>query len=101
MKENVNAHPYFPKHIILPTKYVENSNSLIEILGGFFGLLGIIFILTFVYSARKSITFGTRLKICWFVVCAVIHIILEGYFSLYWRTIVGDQSYLSQLCKFF
>ena len=93
-------HPYLPQDVILPVEYSENINTLAEVLGGFFVVVGVVLILTFIYaSTRSHLAFGTRLKVCWFVVCALIHIVLEGYFSLFWKRIAGDQSFLSQLCK--
>ncbi|KAK2851434.1 hypothetical protein Q5P01_007710 [Channa striata] len=40
-----------------------------------------------------------RLAVCWFAVCGFIHGIIEGWFSLYYDIIPGDQSFLSQLWK--
>lgn len=36
---------------------------------------------------------------CWFAVCAFVHLVIEGWFILYQEVLLGDQAFLSQLWK--
>lgn len=91
------SHPYFPRDIVLP-HYKPNANSTAEILAIFFGVAGLVILSTWRLTSRQST--GDRVKICWFVVCGLIHMILEGYFSVFHATIAGRNSYLAQMCKY-
>ena len=103
MAKNIKTepdHPYYPKDVVFPTTYKPNVSSTTEILAVFFGIVGVILIITYILASRKKcLTFLGRLKVCWFILCSLIHIVLEGYFSFFWQRIVGDQSYLAQTCK--
>ena len=91
------SHPYYPKDIILP-HYKPNVSSTAEVLAVFFVVIGIVLLVTWKFSSRLKT--GERLKICWFVMCGVIHMVLEGYFSVFHATIAGRNSYLAQMCKY-
>ncbi|XP_061552496.1 3-beta-hydroxysteroid-Delta(8),Delta(7)-isomerase isoform X2 [Phycodurus eques] len=89
-------HPYWPRDLVIPA-YVANDRSMAEIL-------------TFLFSASSAFLLGTwmiagrlgtprRLAVCWFALCGFIHSVVEGWFSLYYDVIPGDQSFLSQLWK--
>ncbi|KAI0231903.1 3-beta-hydroxysteroid-Delta(8),Delta(7)-isomerase [Lamellibrachia satsuma] len=43
--------------------------------------------------------FITRMKICWFLMCGLIHCVVEGYFSIYHRTLAGHQTFFGQMWK--
>ena len=95
------GHPYFPKDLVLEN-YKPNNIPLLKLLGIFFGFLLVTIIVTWKYSGTKPYTNNNpllRLKICWFVGCAFIHIILEGFFAVFHETIPEDHSFLAQLCK--
>ncbi|CAH1266272.1 EBP [Branchiostoma lanceolatum] len=127
MVENVSTHPYLPPGLKLPCGYVENDKSILEILGVFFGLTAVVMVSTWIYSgsnakvklstvysasvvmvstwiysgsnAKVKLSTVQRLTVCWFVLCGCIHLILEGWFSVFHNSIAGDQSFLSQLWK--
>lgn len=96
-------HPYWPRDLLIPT-YVPNDRSMSEILVFLFSVSGVFLFVTWLLTGRKGATgrLGTwrRLAVCWFAVCGFIHGIIEGWFSLYYDIIPGDQSFLSQLCKY-
>ena len=95
-------HPYFPRDLILP-HYVANDKPLVELLGIFFGLVAVFLFGTWLYTGTVKHLQNSamlRLKICWFMSCGLIHLILEGYFSVQNRTLAGEQSFLAQMCKF-
>ena len=95
------SHPYYPRDLVLP-HYVPNDKSLLEILGVFFGIVAVFLVGTWLYTGSVKYLKNSaldRLKICWFVSCALIHTILEGHFSLQHQTLAGDQAFLSQMCK--
>ncbi|XP_078595616.1 3-beta-hydroxysteroid-Delta(8),Delta(7)-isomerase-like isoform X1 [Branchiostoma floridae x Branchiostoma japonicum] len=102
MAENVSTHPYLPQGLKLPCRYVENDKSIQELLGVFFGLTALVMVSTWIYSgssAKVKLSTVQRLTVCWFVLCGCIHLILEGWFSVFHNSIAGDQSFLSQLWK--
>lgn len=96
------SHPYWPRDLLLPN-YVANDRSMSEILVFLFSVSGIFLLVTWMITGwkRSSGGFGTwrRLALCWFAVCGFIHCVIEGWFSLYYDVIPGDQRFLSQLCK--
>lgn len=101
-KMNV-SHPYYPRESKLP-HYIPNDKGLNELLGVFFGIVGVFLVVTWIYaSSRRNPTFSLcqRLILCWFVMCGLIHTVLEGYFSIYHETLAGDMTYLAQLCMRF
>lgn len=52
------------------------------------------------HFSGKTETPAQRLKMCWIVVCGLIHTILEGYFALHHKTLAGENAYLAEVCKF-
>ncbi|XP_078676590.1 3-beta-hydroxysteroid-Delta(8),Delta(7)-isomerase-like isoform X1 [Branchiostoma floridae x Branchiostoma belcheri] len=102
MVENASTHPYLPVGLKLPCRYVENDKSILELLGVFFGLTAVVMVSTWIYSgssAKVKLSTAQRLTVCWFMLCGCIHLILEGWFSVFHNSIAGDQSFLSQLWK--
>ncbi len=96
-------HPYWPRDLLIPT-YVANDRSMSEILMFLVSVSGVFLLVTWLITGQKGATgrLGTwrRLAVCWFAVCGFIHGVIEGWFSLYYDIIPGDQSFLSQLCKY-
>ena len=90
------SHPYFPRDILLPY-YKPNVSSTAEILAVFFGVTGLVILAAWRLSRRQPT--GVRVKLCWFVVCGLIHMVLEGYFCVFHATIAGRNTYLAQMCK--
>ncbi len=96
------SHPYLPKDLKLP-HYVPNENSLLGILVPFFGFVAVVVAVIWFYTGTLKHMKGypiTRMKMCWFFSCALIHGILEGYFALYHKTLAGEQTFLAQMCKY-
>jgi len=93
-------HPYWPRDLSIPT-YVANDRSMSEILVFLFSVSGVFLLATWLITGTTG-RLGTwrRLAICWFAVCGFIHGVIEGWFSLYYDIIPGDQSFLSQLCEY-
>ncbi|XP_034445321.1 3-beta-hydroxysteroid-Delta(8),Delta(7)-isomerase [Hippoglossus hippoglossus] len=95
-------HPYWPRDLLIPT-YVDNDRSMSEILVFLFSVSGLFLLVTWLITGRRGAAgrLGTwrRLALCWFAVCGFIHCAIEGWFSLYYDIIPGDQSLLSQLWK--
>lgn len=105
--ENINmasmnvVHPYYPRDLKLPG-YVPNDKSLVEILGLFGAGLALPMLTLWLYSGSLPYLKGrfiTRMKICWFLMCGLIHCVVEGYFSIYHRTLAGHQTFFGQMCK--
>lgn len=99
---NGALHPYWPRDLLI-LNYVANDRSMSEILVFLFSVSGVILLATWIISGQKrahdSLSTLRRLAVCWFAVCGFIHGIIEGWFSLYYAVIPGDQSFLSQLWK--
>ncbi|XP_052781270.1 3-beta-hydroxysteroid-Delta(8),Delta(7)-isomerase-like [Mya arenaria] len=96
MADGAINHPYFPRDTHLP-HYKPNITSIEELLGLFFGLVAVLNVLLWLGTRGRCL--GVRVKVCWFVTCGLIHSILEGYFSLYHRTLAGEDTYLAQMWK--
>ncbi|KAM6925342.1 3-beta-hydroxysteroid-Delta(8),Delta(7)-isomerase [Xenentodon cancila] len=92
-------HPYWPRDLLIPS-YVANDRSMPEILASFFSVSGMFVLVTWLITGIPG-RLGTwrRLAISWFGVCGFIHCVIEGWFSLYYDILPGDQSFLSQLWK--
>lgn len=95
------SHPYWPRHLRLDN-FVANDCPTWHLLAGLFSVSGVLVVTTWLLSSRAAvIPLGTwrRLSLCWFAVCGFIHVVIEGWFSLYHQDLLGDQAFLSQLCK--
>ncbi|KAF5903485.1 3-beta-hydroxysteroid-Delta(8),Delta(7)-isomerase [Clarias magur] len=96
------SHPYWPKSLSIPT-YRENERSTLEIVIFLFSVSGLLMLLIWTLTGKSAggerLSTYRRLALCWFTVCGFIHIVIEGWFSLYYTTIPGDQSFLSQVWK--
>ena len=103
LQPNTMGHPnhqYFPRTLEMPL-YVPNKCSVIELLGVFFCVLLVILLTTWWWTGKKQfLTFGDRLVICWFTASGFIHMILEGYFSVFHADLVARGSYLGEMCKY-
>lgn len=93
-------HPYWPRDLLIPN-YVANDRSMSEILVFLFSICGLFLLVTWLITGSSN-RFGIwrRLALCWFAICGFIHCVIEGWFSLYYDVIPGDQSFLSQLCEY-
>nr|QFF91466.1 sterol isomerase isoform 1 [Potamotrygon motoro]QFF91467.1 sterol isomerase isoform 2 [Potamotrygon motoro] len=97
------AHPYWPRELHLPG-YRRNERSLWSLLSFLFAGSGLLLAATWLLTARVRTRVGRpgvarRLAVCWFAVCAFVHGVIEGWFSLYHGQLAGDQAFLSQLWK--
>uniref|UniRef100_A0A5F8AF50 TBC1 domain family member 25 n=1 Tax=Macaca mulatta TaxID=9544 RepID=A0A5F8AF50_MACMU len=94
-------HPYWPQHLRLDN-FVPNDHPTWHILAGLFSVTGVLVVTTWLLSGRAAVVpLGTwrRLSLCWFAVCGFIHLVIEGWFILYYEDLLGDQAFLSQLWK--
>ncbi|KAI2599296.1 hypothetical protein G5576_116681 [Homo sapiens] len=94
-------HPYWPQHLRLDN-FVPNDRPTWHILAGLFSVTGVLVVTTWLLSGRAAVVpLGTwrRLSLCWFAVCGFIHLVIEGWFVLYYEDLLGDQAFLSQLWK--
>jgi len=92
------THPYRPRDLLLP-HYVPNDRSRAEILAFLFSATGLVLLVAWLLSGGRRLGVWRRLAVCWFAVCGFVHGVIEGWFSLYYHVIPGDQSLLSQLCE--
>ncbi|XP_069319158.1 3-beta-hydroxysteroid-Delta(8),Delta(7)-isomerase [Eulemur rufifrons] len=94
-------HPYWPRHLKLDS-FVPNEHPGWHLVAGLFSVSGVLVVTTWLLSDRAAVVpLGTwrRLSLCWFAVCGFIHLVIEGWFSLYHKDLLGDQAFLSQLWK--
>ena len=95
------THPYWPRHLRLDN-FVPNDCPTWHILAGLFSVSGVLVVATWLLSGHAAVVpLGTwwRLSLCCFAVCGFIHLVIEGWFSLYHADLLGDQAILSQLCE--
>ncbi|XP_020832088.1 3-beta-hydroxysteroid-Delta(8),Delta(7)-isomerase [Phascolarctos cinereus] len=101
------AHPYWPRNLQL-SGYVPNDRPVWQILTVFFSVSGALLVVTWLLSGQRRRESGNlvpplgpwrRLAICWFAMCAFVHMVIEGWFSVYNQDIARDQAFLSQLWK--
>lgn len=90
------AHPYYPRSLVLPT-FTPNTFSAAEILVGFFIVVGLTIIFALYLGRAKPVS--DRWAVVWFLVCALIHIVLEGFYVVNNRRIPGQLSPLGQIWK--
>ncbi|XP_007529449.2 3-beta-hydroxysteroid-Delta(8),Delta(7)-isomerase isoform X1 [Erinaceus europaeus] len=94
-------HPYWPRHLRLDN-FVPNDYPTSHVLAALFSSTSILLVTTWLLTGRTAVTpLGTwrRLSLCWFAVCAFIHLVIEGWFALFHKVLLGDQAFLSQLWK--
>ncbi|XP_014676917.1 PREDICTED: 3-beta-hydroxysteroid-Delta(8),Delta(7)-isomerase-like [Priapulus caudatus] len=91
-------HPYFPRSLKLPN-YVPNTLTAPEILTIFGGAVALVGTLAFFAASRGRHSVTCRLAITWFVICGCIHLVLEGYFAIFYNVIIADNHFLSQVWK--
>ena len=93
-------HPYFPWDLKIPN-YVENKLPAPVLLGvaGMFASIAVI--TAWVITGKRNDPFCIlrRLTLCWFMLCAVTHVVLEGYFAIYHSSFAGHRTILGQMCK--
>ena len=102
MKGRETVHPFYPRELKLDG-YVPNDKDVAELLGVFFGVVGVSVVLLWVVMAGRSHLRGRivcKTKISWFFMCGLIHTILEGYFGVFHRTIPQDTNLLAQMCTY-
>ncbi|KYO19997.1 3-beta-hydroxysteroid-Delta(8),Delta(7)-isomerase [Alligator mississippiensis] len=94
-------HPYWPRGLTVPG-FLPNERPAWHSVAFIFGAAGSLAALTWLVSGRtRSPQEGPwrRLALCWFTVCAFIHLVVEGWFSFFHNSLPGDQAFLSQLWK--
>lgn len=94
-------HPYWPRHLQLEN-FVPNDRPTWHILASLFSVSGVLVTATWILSGHVAVVpLGTwrRLSMCWFAFCGFIHMVVEGWFSLYHKDLLGDQAFLSQVWK--
>ncbi|KAK0044393.1 3-beta-hydroxysteroid-Delta(8) Delta(7)-isomerase [Biomphalaria pfeifferi] len=100
--KSVVKHPYLPKDLKLPL-YISNVKSTTEILAILAVAAGVLVIFAWYLSGLKlrqqKFCFKRRMVLCWFFLCAFIHMVLEGYFAIYHATLAGHTSILGEMWK--
>ncbi|XP_038604138.1 3-beta-hydroxysteroid-Delta(8),Delta(7)-isomerase [Tachyglossus aculeatus] len=96
-------HPYWPRDLLLE-RYQPNDKAAWQILAFLALSSGALWGATWLLAgwrgaAAAPVGFRRRLVLGWFASCAFIHLVIEGWFSLYHQDIPGDRSFLSQLWK--
>ncbi|XP_032626058.1 3-beta-hydroxysteroid-Delta(8),Delta(7)-isomerase [Chelonoidis abingdonii] len=96
-------HPYWPRDLEIG-RYVPNDRPTWHSLAFLFSVSAALLALTWRAAGWRGwvgapMRPGRRLALCWFALCGFIHGVIEGWFSLYYTDIPGDQSFLSQLWK--
>ncbi|CAL5222568.1 g4952 [Coccomyxa viridis] len=75
---SVVLHPFYPQSLLLPG-YEPLTIPFDQILGIFFGVTAIVFIVVWLASGRVShFGIGDRLTVTWLVITGIIHMLVEG-----------------------
>ncbi|KAJ2233112.1 hypothetical protein H4R99_004017 [Coemansia sp. RSA 1722] len=93
-------HPYYPRDAHLP-HYVPSQFSMNESLGTLgSAVLALAVVSVFLISkARTPLSGKDKFVVIWMMVCAGIHIVLEGYFSFNHSTLAGKQTVMADLWR--
>ncbi|KAJ2783698.1 hypothetical protein GGI15_002492 [Coemansia interrupta] len=94
------SHPYYPRDASLP-HYVAsqfNMSESLTTLGSAILLIAFISVIL-ISKARTPLSTKDKLIVIWMLVCAGIHIVLEGYFSFNHATLAGKQTVLADLWR--
>jgi cholestenol delta-isomerase len=92
------SHPYYPINLSLP-HYRPMEHTPIQILVGMFGTFGLILITSYLLIRKKEKSIGAQLQFLWFVLCAAIHLGIEGYYVVNHLSLAGDTSFMGDLWK--
>ncbi|KXN69523.1 Emopamil-binding protein [Conidiobolus coronatus NRRL 28638] len=92
------SHPYYPVNLSLP-HYNPMEHTPMQILTGMFGTFGIILITSYLLIRKREKSFGTQLQFLWFVLCAAVHLGIEGYYVVNHLSLAGDTSFMGDLWK--
>ncbi|KAG0264243.1 hypothetical protein DFQ27_001320 [Actinomortierella ambigua] len=100
--ESHTPHPFYPRGLVLD-HYVPNTDSMEKTVGIVFAAFGAIILgaLAVGYQRRSSTIrgIGSQLTFVWLVTCGFTHLILEGYYVVFHKTLAGQNSPLAQIWK--
>ncbi|KAJ2492403.1 hypothetical protein IWW37_001450 [Coemansia sp. RSA 2050] len=100
MADIIAPHPYFPQDVPIP-HYVKSKLGM----GQAFLTLGSAVTVLMIVSglligrARNALSSKDKLIVVWMLVCAGIHIVLEGYFSFNHGTLAGKRTIMADLWR--
>ncbi|KAJ2416707.1 hypothetical protein GGI10_000777 [Coemansia sp. RSA 2530] len=100
MADIIAPHPYFPQDVPIP-HYVRSKLDM----GQAFLTLGSAITVLMIISglligrARNALSGKDKLIVMWMLVCAGIHIVLEGYFSFNHGTLAGKKTVMADLWR--
>ncbi|KAJ1798571.1 hypothetical protein LPJ56_006770, partial [Coemansia sp. RSA 2599] len=86
-------HPYYPRDAHLP-HYVASQFSMNESLATLGSAILVLAVVSafLISKARTPLSGKDKLIVIWMMVCAGIHIVLEGYFSFNHGSLAGKQT---------
>ncbi|KAJ2799525.1 hypothetical protein H4S07_005413 [Coemansia furcata] len=100
MADIIVQHPYYPQDVPIPHYVVSKLD-----MGQAFLTLGSAIAIIMVVSgvligrARNALSCKDKAIVVWMLVCAGIHIVLEGYFSFNHGTLAGKQTIMADLWR--
>ncbi|KAJ2753694.1 hypothetical protein GGH94_003637 [Coemansia aciculifera] len=100
MADIIVQHPYYPQNVPIPHYVVSKLD-----MGQAFLTLGSAIAAIMVVSglligrARNTLSCKDKFIVVWMLVCAGIHIVLEGYFSFNHGTLAGKQTIMADLWR--
>ncbi|KAJ2832272.1 hypothetical protein GGI24_001294 [Coemansia furcata] len=100
MADIIVQHPYYPQDVPIPHYVVSKLD-----MGQAFLTLGSAIAIIMVVSgvligrARNGLSCKDKAIVVWMLVCAGIHIVLEGYFSFNHGTLAGKQTIMADLWR--
>ncbi|ORZ37700.1 Emopamil binding protein-domain-containing protein [Catenaria anguillulae PL171] len=91
------VHPFYPRTLHLPN-YSPNATPGHLIFGGFGLVCALVALFSFLVLGRNLPLFR-RLIFVWCIVSGSIHMVLEGYFVVFWKDLAGLQTVLGMIWK--
>ncbi|KAI8326078.1 Emopamil-binding protein [Martensiomyces pterosporus] len=103
MSANTTApvtHPYFPRDHPIP-HYVPSQLNMAEALATVGGSVAVLIVISgiLVGRARTPLSCKDKFVVAWMLVCAGIHIVLEGYFVFNNKSLAGMQTVMADLWR--
>ncbi|KAJ2153218.1 hypothetical protein J3B01_002002 [Coemansia erecta] len=99
-QEPIVLHPYYPRDAPL-SHYVPSTFNVCEAFVTLGSAIAVLMFTSFVLirKSRHQLTCTDKFVVVWMLVCAGIHIVLEGYFSFNHKNLAGMQTIMADLWR--
>src|SRR4051794_21068115 len=91
-------HPYYPTELRLDS-YVENDLELWQIFSALIVALLVVWGTTISMAVSRKLKRSDTACAMWFVTCGLLHVFFEGYYTLHYKTLAGENTIFAQMWK--